>query len=565
MRKLLIIALGATVGVGSSLPLAAQDAREIRLRSVRAQDDEFGKHVKALGSKNLEKREAAWNALRRAGRRAMPALRRAAKSEDIEVRWNAGRLMDLVTSRNRVRIREHEEKRERREHGNERRERHEEHRSESRQRRRGRLGQRLRRGRDEMRNRLDGVRERLEQAERRMNDLLDGELGQNLENMEGHLEQLFGEGGQLGERLEGLLGEDGELGERLEGLFGELGRNGGNFGEHLEGLGERIERELEEKLGDIDIDVEIDGGDLGEMLEGLMGDQGELRGKIERMIERHRKGDGRDNDRDREENHDDDGDRGERGEQRRRFRLRRGQGRPALPKNLGRGSRATSVMINRRGPNGPIRVEIKTDGNTDVYEADSFADFRKKHPKIAKQYGIGDDKGMGFSFDVESDDEDEGENHDEDEDNRHEGDEKGEHNRRRERRRFPRRREAPVRPMEPKTPRAPEAAPEKARLGVMIGVVEDAPEGLDADGALVVIDVIEGSLAQKLGVKTDDILLEIGGSSINGLDDGVKAIQKALSKSNRPKLKIFRPGKGKMTLGGKKKSKDKKTSGSDKI
>src|SRR5262249_5464859 len=49
--------------------------------------------IRQLGSDSFQEREAATRALARMGRAAVPALRRAARSPDLEVRARAGRLV----------------------------------------------------------------------------------------------------------------------------------------------------------------------------------------------------------------------------------------------------------------------------------------------------------------------------------------------------------------------------------------------------------------------------------------------------------------------------------------
>jgi len=81
-----------------------------------------------------------------------------------------------------------------------------------------------------------------------------------------------------------------------------------------------------------------------------------------------------------------------------------------------------------------------------------------------------------------------------------------------------------------------------------IGVSLDPPDnalrtqlGLPADQGVVVTDVVSGSPAEKAGVKKYDIVLELGGKSIENVDSLTRNVQAAQDKPTT--LKVLRGGK----------------------
>jgi hypothetical protein len=88
---------------------------------------------------------------------------------------------------------------------------------------------------------------------------------------------------------------------------------------------------------------------------------------------------------------------------------------------------------------------------------------------------------------------------------------------------------------------------------------KDGPKfGVSCDDDMVVQTVVEGSLAEKAGIKKGDKLLELGGKKVASMDDLKKAVQDA---SGEVKVKLSRDEKEKeikVTFPGKKKKDDDK-------
>lgn len=191
-----------------------------------------------------------------------------------------------------------------------------------------------------------------------------------------------------------------------------------------------------------------------------------------------------------------------------------------------------------------VRVEIKERGadgkeDTKVYEAPDLDSFRTKYPDVARRYldgagglrlHIGDplqpDNGWPQVLRMD-----------------------------------PRGRiRAPLRRMQPDTQPVPQAEPQGEpqaepgpaeevpageRLGVHVrqDLSADVREalGLDADQGLQVIDVVEDSLAETLGLKTGDILVAINGKKITG-PPTIRAALKDLADTETVKVEVYRKG-----------------------
>lgn len=221
------------------------------------------------------------------------------------------------------------------------------------------------------------------------------------------------------------------------------------------------------------------------------------------------------------------------------------------------GGEGESVSVNV-GEDGHVRVEVKStkDGeeSTETYEADSVEAFKAEHPEIAEKYGIDGSQGTTFRF--------------------HNGsDQNGggfrvftAPNGMRPGRPTPPRAEAttphpddavetlpapgidtappragaaPGAPSAPATPfRSKIVAPVSPdRLGVMVETV-DEDEGVQG---LKVINVEDGGLAAKLGIKAEDIVTKINGAAIMSAEDVKKALS-AVKAGGEVKVEVSRSG-----------------------
>ena len=68
--------------------------------------------------------------------------------------------------------------------------------------------------------------------------------------------------------------------------------------------------------------------------------------------------------------------------------------------------------------------------------------------------------------------------------------------------------------------------------------------GLEADQGLQVIDVVEDSLAETLGMKAGDILVAINGHKVTG-PPSIRATLKDLGDTDEVKVEIYRKGASK--------------------
>lgn len=218
------------------------------------------------------------------------------------------------------------------------------------------------------------------------------------------------------------------------------------------------------------------------------------------------------------------------------------------------GGEGESVSVNV-GEDGRVKVEVKStkDGEESVetYEAESIEEFKNEHPEIAEKYGIDGSKGMTFRFNGGGNTAGNGF------------------------RVFTAPRGGnplhPTPPMPETTtprpdhaeetlpapgidtaPRGNAAAPgapatpfrskivapaSPDRLGIMVETV-DEDEGVKG---LKVIEVEDGGLAAKVGVKAQDIVTKINGAAIMSAEDVKKALQ-AVKAGGEVKVEVSRNG-----------------------
>ena len=220
-----------------------------------------------------------------------------------------------------------------------------------------------------------------------------------------------------------------------------------------------------------------------------------------------------------------------------------------------RSERQSKAMRMSVTPDG-VRVEIEVedkDGKTDkkVYEAEDMESFKKKYPEVARRFGIGGpgirifrswpgaDFDMGFDFDFPRD-----------------------FNTRirahlKEHQRHQQELMKRLRVWQPRVfgdPRVgrlfredqeADLPPKGERLGVRVGDVSaDVAEflGLDQGDGLQVGEVLEGSLAQTLGIRTGDIILKIGDRKIRSVDD-VRTALRQIKAGDTVAVQVNRRGK----------------------
>jgi len=181
----------------------------------------------------------------------------------------------------------------------------------------------------------------------------------------------------------------------------------------------------------------------------------------------------------------------------------------------------TSVSV-RQTKDG-VRVEIKTknekgDESTEVYEAKSAEEFAKKHPEVVQKYGIrfSDDGTFRFRFGPGM---------------------------------SPRELLRGLPRLDPDSFRFT-PSDQRDRLGVLVEplTLDRARKlGIDKTRGLVVHEVQRDTLAERLGLKADDVLLTINSWAIDEVLDVRRALGR-LRGEDTVKLEVFRPGQGKVTL-----------------
>jgi hypothetical protein len=137
---------------------------------------------------------------------------------------------------------------------------------------------------------------------------------------------------------------------------------------------------------------------------------------------------------------------------------------------------------------GSVEAEVTTDGKTEKIEAKTFDDFRNMHGEVLKEFGIGGaprpmiprepDRGLGRG-----------------------------------------------RTMQP----VPNVEPRGKKLGVKVTPVsDDLATYLDLDEGvgLLVREVVEGTLAARMGVKRGDVVVEVDGEPATGTEVIAKALPK---------------------------------------
>ncbi|MBN2492251.1 MAG: PDZ domain-containing protein [Planctomycetes bacterium] len=207
----------------------------------------------------------------------------------------------------------------------------------------------------------------------------------------------------------------------------------------------------------------------------------------------------------------------------RQFEHQFGGALPLLPRG---GILGSSSSISVRQTEDGVRVEVKTqdaDGkeSVEVYEAQSPEAFAKQYPEVVRKYGLrfGDDGtfqlDFGPRFDFRLGD-----------------------------RRFPR----GMPRLDPDSPRLLPAPRE--RLGVLVEPLnpERAGElGLDTRQGLVVREVQPDTLAERLGLASEDVLLTINGKAIGDTAE-VAAVLRGVAAEGTVTVEAFRPGQGKLKL-----------------
>jgi hypothetical protein len=190
------------------------------------------------------------------------------------------------------------------------------------------------------------------------------------------------------------------------------------------------------------------------------------------------------------------------------------------------GVHGSDTSISVRQTKDGVRVEIKTknekgDESTEVYEAKSAEEFAKKYPEVVQKYGIrfSDDGTFRFQFGPGM-------------------------NPRGLLRGFPR--------LDPDSFRLtpPHQLQQRDRLGVLVEpLTKDRAEklGIDKTRGLVVHQVQPDTLAERLGLKADDVLLTINGKAIDHVPDVKQALTR-LRGEDTVKVEVFRPGKGTVKL-----------------
>ena len=236
---------------------------------------------------------------------------------------------------------------------------------------------------------------------------------------------------------------------------------------------------------------------------------------------------------------------------------------PKKPKEEGQSSRFSIIIGGNapyqsvsiiNDPSGKITVTIKTknekgEEKTDTYTADNIEEFKKKYPEIARQYGLdGSAQKPKIEIPEMGDDffEDFGESWT---------------------RQFDRLRKqmkemdermkrffddelpddfAPLVPVPPKQP--PKAEPKKPEpdkgLGMVVGPIEDALKEqlkIEEGKGVLIYEVEEKSLAEKLGFRKWDVITKINNDEIKNIWE-FKRLMKQLMEKGEGKFSIIRKG-----------------------
>jgi len=98
----------------------------------------------------------------------------------------------------------------------------------------------------------------------------------------------------------------------------------------------------------------------------------------------------------------------------------------------------------------------------------------------------------------------------------------------------------------PALPRADEAPAEGETLGVMVGTVPDVLRSqlrLDEGHGLLVADVVEDTLAERLGIQKHDVIVTVNDQAIASADDVARALKGA--KDGKVRVEVVRKGERK--------------------
>ena len=207
---------------------------------------------------------------------------------------------------------------------------------------------------------------------------------------------------------------------------------------------------------------------------------------------------------------------------------------PAPPKET---VRAFSLRVTG---NGHVEMTVQENGQQKTYTADSMEEFTRKHPDLAREYGIGRGglKSWSFSepgdlakkmeelrkqfgpFDFGTEDPE-----------------------------FRKLLEHPEQFLQRHAARPEEQAPTGPRMGVRLAPLSSALAdqlGLDANAGVLIADVEAGSAAEKAGVKANDVLIRVDGKDVAGVESVRTTVQDALKKKEFA-VDVLRRGK-KQTL-----------------
>jgi hypothetical protein len=165
----------------------------------------------------------------------------------------------------------------------------------------------------------------------------------------------------------------------------------------------------------------------------------------------------------------------------------------------------------RQGQDGSVKVEITDEnGQTKKYEAKSRDELFQQHPELKQRLRMHDGPLPRFFV-----------------------------------RPRPLTPGTPMQPL-PSLPHADAAPAEGETLGVMVGAVPDVLRSqlrLEDGHGLLVADVVEDTLAERLGVQKHDVIVKVNGQSIASADDVARALKGA--KDGKVAVEVVRKGERK--------------------
>ena len=203
----------------------------------------------------------------------------------------------------------------------------------------------------------------------------------------------------------------------------------------------------------------------------------------------------------------------------------RAQDEPQSPKET---VRAYSLRVTG---DGHVELTVKENAEDKVYKADSMEEFVREHPDVARKYGIGRGRMPTWNFPAP------GEFAKKFEEWRNQFGDLDAFRNDPDLQRF----------LEHSAPQS-EPAPQGIRLGIRLAPLSQVLAdqlGLDAKAGTLIVDVETGSMAEKAGLKKNDVLVKIDGKDAAGTDAARSAVQDALKKKDFS-IEVLRQGKRQM-------------------